>query len=264
MPITEAAPSAAWYASADRWSAASAPISASTWAFRVAAALASKVPHSCSSFSSELRTIDPRLSLRSLAYSGSASFKLSTLMSLSNQTGLCGSREQLAGVQGRVALAPVAGAQLVGLQCVQDAQHLVDVAADRARGHGDELDLVVGVDDEGHPVGDAVGVERAGGQGQFALDVGGHTDRQLLQAVMLGTPLEMDELAVDRDAEDLCVAVFELVVQLAERRDLGWAHEGEVLGPEEDHSPLARVVVARHRGEVVLGLLGVDLGQVAA
>src|ERR1700733_15248515 len=66
-------------------SAASAPISDSTWVFRVAAALASNVPQSCSSFRTVLRLIDPRLSLRSLAGSGGASFRLSTLIRSSDQ-----------------------------------------------------------------------------------------------------------------------------------------------------------------------------------
>ena len=80
---------------------------------------------------------------------------------------------------------------------------------------------------------------------------------------MLGTPLEVDELAVHRNSEDLRVAVLELVIELAERGDFGWTHEGEVLRPEEHHPPLALVVVAGDRREVVAGLLGVDLGQVA-
>ena len=80
---------------------------------------------------------------------------------------------------------------------------------------------------------------------------------------MLCAPLEVHEFAVDRDTEDLGVAVLELVVQLAERRDLGRTHEGEVLGPEEHHAPFALVVVAGDGGEVVTGLLGVDLRQVA-
>src|SRR6516225_9091713 len=125
MPMMDAAPNAAWYASADRVSAASAPISASTCVFRVAAALASRVPQSCSSFNTALRVIEPRLSLRSLAYSGSASFRFSTLISLLLPgLGLSRSPEQLTGVDRRVALAPVAGTQLVGLQSIQDPQHL--------------------------------------------------------------------------------------------------------------------------------------------
>src|SRR6516162_710132 len=161
MPMMDAAPNAAWYASADRVSAASAPISASTCVFRVAAALASRVPQSCSSFSTVLRVIEPRLSFRSLAYSGSASFRFSTLISIL----LSGrSLEQFTGVDRRVALTPVARTQLVGLQRIQHPQHLFDVASHRPRRRRHELDLVVGVDDEGHAVRDALVVEHAGGQ----------------------------------------------------------------------------------------------------
>src|ERR1700742_4456914 len=134
--MIDAAPSAVWLASADRTSAASAPISVSTWVFRVAAALASSVPHSCSVLSTVLRLIEPRLSLRSLAYSGSASFRLSTLIGAPPSHGFalhCRRRassdlrsgrclEQFAGIQRRVTLLPVAGAQLVGLQGVEHAK----------------------------------------------------------------------------------------------------------------------------------------------
>src|SRR5579875_2655929 len=107
--MTAAAPSAAWYASAERLSAASAPISASTCALRVAAALASSVPHNCSSPSTVVRLMEPRLSLRSLAYSGSADLRFSILIGAPSRRLL----EQLAGIDRRVALAPVARAELV-------------------------------------------------------------------------------------------------------------------------------------------------------
>lgn len=64
--------------------------------------------------------------------------------------------------------------------------------------------------------------------------------------------------------QDLGVAVLELVIELAERRDLGRAHEREVFRPKEHHPPLASVFVTGDSGEVVAGLLGVDLGQVTA
>ncbi len=49
----------------------------------------------------------------------------------------------------------------------------------------------------------------------------------------------MHELAVDADAEDLRIARFEFLVELAERGDLGRADEGEVLRPEEHDLPLS-------------------------
>src|SRR6201999_1711177 len=80
---------------------------------------------------------------------------------------------------------------------------------------------------------------------------------------MLCAPLKVHELVVDRGAEHLGVAVDEFVVQLAEGGDFGRAHEGEVLRPEENYPPLAFEVATGDRGEVILGLLCVDLREVA-
>ncbi|CPB96180.1 Uncharacterised protein [Mycobacterium tuberculosis] len=55
-------------------------MSANTCGFRVAAALASRVPHSCSWSSTLLRVIELRFSLMSLAYSGSAALSFSILI----------------------------------------------------------------------------------------------------------------------------------------------------------------------------------------
>ena len=81
---------------------------------------------------------------------------------------------------------------------------------------------------------------------------------------MGGAPVEVGELVVGGAAEDLGVAVLELVVELAECGDLGRADEGEVLRVEEDDLPLALVLVEADLLEVVLRLLGVGLVQVAA
>ena len=51
-------------------------------------------------------------------------------------------------------------------------------------------------------------------------------------------------------AEQLRVAVGELLIQLAERGDFGGAHEGEVHRPEEVDLPLARVACIRDRLEL--------------
>ena len=50
-------------------------------------------------------------------------------------------------------------------------------------------------------VGDTLVVERPGSLDQFALDVRQHRERQLLEVIMLGAPLEVDEFAVHRNAE---------------------------------------------------------------
>src|SRR6266851_1816045 len=71
------------------------------------------------------------------------------------------------------ALLPVAGAKLIGLQRVEDAQHLARVAADRKIIDADMADDALGIDDEGGAQRDAlVLVEDAQRCAQLALDVG--------------------------------------------------------------------------------------------
>src|SRR5215470_10665668 len=55
----------------------------------------------------------------------------------------------LSGLQDLIALLPVAGAELVGLQSVEHAQDLLRVAADAEVVHGDEANDPFGIDDEG-------------------------------------------------------------------------------------------------------------------
>src|SRR4051812_44924992 len=71
---------------------------------------------------------------------------------------------------------------------------------------------------------------------------------------MVLAPGEMDELAVGRDAVHHRVALVELLVELAEGRDLGRADEGEVLRPEEHHLPFALVGLVVDRLEGGLGV----------
>ena len=67
-----AAPLAASTASGPRCPSASAAISRSTTGLRAATAQASAVPQVCAGVSVEVPTVEPRLSLMSLAYSGRA------------------------------------------------------------------------------------------------------------------------------------------------------------------------------------------------
>ena len=98
------------------------------------------------------------------------------------------------------------------------------------------------------------GVEDAGGLGKLALLRSESIGKgEGLELFVLCTPLEVHELVVDGSAENLSVTVCELFVELAECSNLGGAHEGEVLGPEEDDAPLACVVVTGDGGEVVIG-----------
>ena len=64
---------------------------------------------------------------------------------------------------------------------------------------------------------------------------------------LVAAPGVVHVLAVGAHAEQLRIARLEFLVELAERGDLGRAHEGEVLRPEEDHAPLALVAVVGRR-----------------
>ena len=70
---------------------------------------------------------------------------------------------------------------------------------------------------------------------------------------MILAPGQVHELGIGAAAENLRVAILELMIELAESRDLGGADESEILGPEEIDLPLARVVLARN------GLKGLPL-----
>src|SRR4051812_26870105 len=59
------------------------------------------------------------------------------------------------GLQHFLAFLPVAGAQLVGLKRVEDAQSLLRVAADVEAVHRNVLDDVVRIDDERRAIGDS-------------------------------------------------------------------------------------------------------------
>src|SRR4029434_11063071 len=98
-------------------------------AWLAASAAAMKLPAFCCGLRSCSDARLDRLSLRSRAYSGSWSFRTSIDMIAS-----------LRGLQDVVALLPVAGAELVGLQGVEDAQHFLWVADNREGGSPQQAD----------------------------------------------------------------------------------------------------------------------------
>src|SRR4051812_19348569 len=162
--------------------------------------------------------------------------------------------EQGVRVQHVLALLPVAGAELVGLQGVEDAQHFLRVAADVQAVHRGPLDGAVRVDDEGRAQRHAgFLVEDAERGRELALDVGQHRDRQVADVVVVDAPVQVHELAIGGDAVDHRVTVGELARQLGEGRDLGRADEGEVLRPEEDDLPLAGIGLGGDLGEGLAG-----------
>jgi hypothetical protein len=64
-----------------------------------------------------------------------------------------------------------------------------------------------------------------------------------LEVGVVVAPREVDEVGVGARAEHLGVAVGEVLLALAELRDLGRADEGEVHRPEEEDLPLALVAL---------------------
>src|SRR3982074_1347919 len=166
IAISDAAILAAFSASGE----SSGP-NASTTACVVGAGLAAraaamKLPAFCCGLRSCSDARPGRLSLRARAFSGSRSFRTSMDMAVSS-----------GGLQDVVALLPVAGAELVGLQRIEHAQDFLRVAADREVVHRHEADDTLGIDDESGAQADAFGlVEDAERLGKLALEVGQHRD----------------------------------------------------------------------------------------
>src|SRR5580704_1480052 len=213
-------------------------------AWLAARAAAMKLPAFCCGLRSGSDARLDRLSLRSRAYSGSRSFRRSMDMAVSS-----------GGLQDVVALLPVAGAELVGLQRIEHAQHFLRLAADREVVHRHEADDAIGIDDEGGAQADAFGlVEDAERLGKLALEVGQHGEGQRPEVGMVLAPRQMHELRIGRDAVEHGVAIVELAVEPAEGGDLGRADEGEILRPEEHDLPFAGIALV---GNVLEGGPGV-------
>src|ERR1700754_985303 len=106
-----------------------------------------KLPAFCCGLNSCSDARLDRLSLRARAYPARRSCRTSIDMACS-----------LRGLQDVVALLPVAGAEFVGLQRVEHAQHFLRVAADRQVVHRHEADDALGIDDEGGAQADALGL----------------------------------------------------------------------------------------------------------
>src|SRR6185312_5535823 len=118
------------------------------------------------------------------------------------------------------------------------------------------------VDDIRRALRDArLGVEDAERSRELALDVGKHRERQVPELVLCTAPGVMHEFAVDAHTEELRIARLELLLELAERGNLGRAHEREVLRPEEEHAPLARLAVLREGLERLVEIVRDDAGQ---
>src|SRR5581483_10825961 len=158
-----------------------------------------------------------------------------------------------------VTLLPVARAELVRLQRVQHAKHFLRVTTYAEVRDVDEADHTLGIDDVGRTLRDTgLRVENAEAGRQLALDVGEHRERQVLQLILRAPPRQVHELAVDAHTVDLRVTRLELLVELAERRNLGGANEREILGPEEHDLPLAGMAVLGERLKRLLHVIRHD------
>src|SRR5690606_18937973 len=75
---------------------------------------------------------------------------------------------------------------------------------------------------------------------------------------MLVAPGQVDVVGVGAGAEELSVAIGEVLVAPAELGELGRADEREVHGPEEDDLPLARMALVAELGELLAALAAHD------
>src|SRR4051794_20280888 len=150
--MIDAAPRAASSAAGVRWGAAASSIAAVTSALREVCAAQTAVPHACCGVRAAAASIRPRLSRRSRAYPGSRSFRrsMAVVVMLTPFIAASGRAER------RLALVPVARAQLVGLQRIEHAQHLGRVATDGQIVDRREPDHALGIDDEGRTQRDAL------------------------------------------------------------------------------------------------------------
>src|ERR1700733_1291111 len=165
-------------------------------------------------------------------------------------------------LQRRVALLPVARAELIGLQRIEHAQNFIWTAADVEVGHVHEADDALRIDDVGRPLRNTgFGIEDPERVRQLALDVREHREWQITQLLLLLAPGKVHELAVCADAEKLCVARLEFVVELAECGNLGRADEGEVLRQKENDLARGASAVVRERPEAFVDIVRDDAGQ---
>jgi len=165
---------------------------------------------------------------------------------------------------------PVAGDDVAGLFVVleglEEAEGLIDVAANGEVVDGDLTDVLGGVDDEDGAEGNtgvsAVFDEDAVVLGDLLGDVGDEGDVHLAEAALvagLHRPGEVGELRVDGPGENFGVEGLELGGAVRVLDDFGGADEGEVEGIREEDDPLALVVreldvlegLVRHDGDSV-------------
>ena len=144
------------------------------------------------------------------------------------------------GLHAGLALVPSGGANLAmllgELQGVDQAQGLVDVAAQRQVIDMRRLHHAVLVDHEGAAQRHAAGQQDAVGLGDVLGQVGHHGELHVAQAALLHRgvlPRQMGEVGIDADGDDLGVALGEGLDAMVVGQDLRRADEGEVQRIEE-------------------------------
>lgn len=160
-------------------------------------------------------------------------------------------------LHGVAARLPAGGADLavlIGeLEGLDQAQGLVDVAADGQVVDGDLAQGALGVDDEEAAQGDALLLnQHAVVAGNLEVLVGHEGQLQVLaQTALLAGPLaprQVGEVAVGGDAQHGGVELLELGQGIVVGEDLGRADKGEVHGIEQEDNPRYGLV-SIHRGE---------------
>src|SRR5690606_2982844 len=136
---------------------------------------------------------------------------------------------------------PVARAQLLRLQGVENPQDLFWIAPHRHIVDGDVLDDVVRVYDEGCSQGNAFrAITHTQLIHQRARHVAELVMAQLLQLGLLAAPGQFHIFVIDRAAHHHGVTFGEVGRQVVEAHDLRRTYEGEVLRVEVDDLPLVR------------------------
>ncbi|KUI58888.1 hypothetical protein VP1G_11002 [Cytospora mali] len=136
---------------------------------------------------------------------------------------------------------------LVGeLEGLDQAEGLVDVAADGEVVDGDLAEDSLGVDDEETTQGDTLLLDQdTVVAGDLEVLVGNQRQLQVVTETTLlagaFTPGQVGEVAVGGDTEDGGVELVELVEGVIEGEDLGGADEGEVHGVEQKDNPVGAI-----------------------
>ena len=161
-----------------------------------------------------------------------------------------------------VALLPVARAQLIGLQCIEHAQHFLRVTADAAGSHVGELDDPVWINQERGASGDPFFlIKDAKGATLLLVGIGQHRELEVVEILEILLPRQVDELVVGTGGENLGIAISELRGQIGKSIALGWADKGEVLRIEKHQQPFAGIALVRYARKIqaVGGYAGLEV-----